>query len=40
MFKAVGLPPRGILSGLGGRAAFRLVQWRHGRYQRMLAKAA
>jgi len=40
MFKAVGLPPRGILSGLAGRAAFRLVQWRHGRYQRMLAKAA
>jgi hypothetical protein len=40
MFKAVGLPPRGVLSSWAGRAAFRLVQWRHGRYQRVLAKPA
>ena len=38
MFKAIGLPPRGMLSGLAGRAAFRLVQWRHRRYQTMLAR--
>ncbi len=36
IFKAVGLPPRGTLSSLAARAAYRLVQWRHGRYQRVL----
>jgi hypothetical protein len=37
IFKAVGLPPRGRLSRAVARAAFRLVQWRQGRYERQLA---
>jgi len=36
IFKAVGLPPRGRLSSLAARAAFRLMQWRHARYVRVL----
>jgi hypothetical protein len=36
IFKAVGLPPRGRLSALAARATYRLVRWRHGRYQRVL----
>ncbi len=36
IFKAVGLPPRGRLSDLAARAAFRLMRWRHARYQRAI----
>jgi hypothetical protein len=36
IFKAVGLPPRGRMSQLAARAAFRFVQWRQGRYARAL----
>jgi hypothetical protein len=40
MFKAIGLPPRGRLSGMAARGAFRLVQWRHARFRKMLAVPA
>lgn len=36
IFKAVGLPPRGRLARTAARAAFRLVRWRQGRYERAL----
>jgi len=36
IFKAVGLPPRGRLSRAAAHAAFRLVRWRQGRYERAL----
>jgi hypothetical protein len=40
MFKAIGLEPRGRLSSLAARAAWRLLQWRHARYRNALLKAA
>ncbi len=36
IFKAVGLSPRGRVSGLAARAAFHFIQWRQGRYARAL----
>ena len=40
IFKAVGLSPRGRVSGLAARAAFRFVQWRQARYARALEQMA
>lgn len=36
IFKAVGLSPRGRLARTAARAAFRLIRWRQGRYERAL----
>ncbi|RVT96990.1 ferritin-like domain-containing protein [Rhodovarius crocodyli] len=36
MFKAVGFSPRGRASRLAARAAYRLVKWRQGKYERAL----
>ena len=36
IFKAVGLSPRGRVSHLAARAAFRFVQWRQARYARAM----
>jgi hypothetical protein len=40
IFKAVGLEPRGRLSDLTARAAWRLLLWRRDRYRAALVKAA
>jgi hypothetical protein len=40
IFKSVGLEPRGRLSDLAARAAWRLLAWRRGRYRAALLKAA
>lgn len=40
IFKAVGLEPRGRLSDLAARAAWRLLAWRRERYRAALLKAA
>ncbi|WP_135466715.1 acyl-ACP desaturase [Crenalkalicoccus roseus] len=40
IFKAIGLEPRGRLSALAARGAWRLLRWRHGRFRRMLEGAA
>jgi hypothetical protein len=40
IFKAVGLEPRGRLSDLAARGAWRLLQWRRDRYRAALLKAA
>lgn len=40
VFKSVGLTPRGRLAGLAARGAWRLLRWRHARYQRLLARSA
>jgi hypothetical protein len=40
IFKAVGLEPRGRLSDLAAKGAWRLLQWRRDRYRAALAKAA
>ncbi len=37
IFKSIGLEPRGRLSGLAARGAWRLLQWRRGRYASALA---
>jgi hypothetical protein len=37
IFKAVGLPPRGRLSDVSAKAAWRLMQWRRQRFVRHLA---
>jgi rubrerythrin len=37
IFKAVGLPPRGRLSDLSAKAAWRLIQWRRQRFAARLA---
>lgn len=37
VFKSIGLEPRGRLSGLAARGAWRLLQWRRGRYASTLA---
>lgn len=40
IFKSVGLSPRGRMSSLAARAAFRLVQWRQARYARAIRQPA
>lgn len=40
IFKAVGLEPRGRMSDLAARGAWRLLQWRRERYRQALLKAA
>ncbi|PWS38838.1 rubrerythrin family protein [Falsiroseomonas bella] len=40
IFKAVGLEPRGRLSDLAARGAWRLLQWRRERYRAAMLKAA
>jgi hypothetical protein len=40
IFKSVGLGPRGRLSDLAAKGAWRLLQWRRERYRVALAKAA
>ena len=40
IFKAVGLEPRGRLSDLAARGAWRLMQWRRARYRQALARMA
>ena len=40
IFKPVGLEPRGRLSDLSARGAWRLLQWRRDRYRAALLKAA
>jgi hypothetical protein len=37
IFKSVGLPPRGRLSDLSAKAAWRLMQWRRQRFAAQLA---
>jgi hypothetical protein len=37
IFKAVGLPPRGRLSDVSAKAAWRLMQWRRQRFVQRLA---
>ena len=37
MLKSVGLPPRGRLSDIAARLAWRLLQWRQRRFARQLA---
>ncbi len=37
IFKAVGLPPRGRMSDLSAKAAWRLIQWRRQRFAARLA---
>ena len=37
IFKAVGLPPRGRLSDLSAKGAWRLMQWRRQRFAARLA---
>jgi hypothetical protein len=37
IFKAVGLKPRGRLSDFSAKAAWRLMQWRRGRFAQRLA---
>ncbi|QYU67546.1 ferritin-like domain-containing protein [Leptolyngbya sp. 15MV] len=37
VFKSVGLEPRGRLADLAARGAWRLLQWRRGRYESVLA---
>ncbi len=38
IFKAVGLPPRGRLSDVAAKLAWRLLQWRQHRFAHRLAK--
>jgi hypothetical protein len=40
VFKSVGLPPRGRLSGLSARLAWQLLRWRQGRFRREQARNA
>jgi hypothetical protein len=40
VFKSVGLQPRGRMSLLAAKGAWRLMSWRRGRYQALLAKPA
>jgi hypothetical protein len=40
VFKAIGLEPRGRLSDLAARGAWRLLQWRRERYRAALERAA
>jgi hypothetical protein len=40
VFKSIGLEPRGRVADLAARGAWRLLQWRHGRYRAALLKAA
>jgi hypothetical protein len=40
VFKAIGLEPRGRLSDLAAKGAWRLIQWRRDRYRAALARAA
>ncbi len=40
VLKSVGLPPRGRLSALATRGAWRLLEWRRDRYRKALAEAA
>lgn len=40
MFKAIGLKPRGRLSGLAARFAWRLLRWRQKRFQAELASTS
>ncbi len=37
ILKAVGLPPRGKLSNVATKGAWRLMRWRHHRFERQLA---
>ncbi|MFC7608653.1 ferritin-like domain-containing protein [Teichococcus aestuarii] len=39
VFKSIGLTPRGRLAGLAAQGAWRLLRWRHGRYQQWLARS-
>ncbi|HWL83460.1 MAG TPA: ferritin-like domain-containing protein [Roseomonas sp.] len=39
IFKSIGLTPRGRMADMAAKGAWRLLQWRHGRYQRELAAA-
>ena len=40
IFKSIGLEPRGRLSDLAAKGAWRLLQWRRERYRQALLKAA
>ena len=40
IFKSIGLEPRGRLSDLAARGAWKLLQWRRERYRQALARAA
>ncbi len=40
IFKSIGLEPRGRLSDLAARGAWRFLQWRRDRYRQSLARAA
>jgi hypothetical protein len=37
ILKAIGLPPRGNLSLVATKVAWRLMQWRHHRFEQKLA---
>jgi hypothetical protein len=40
IFKTIGLEPRGRMSDIAAKGAWRLLQWRRDRYQQALRKAA
>ncbi len=40
VFKSIGLEPRGRMSDLAARGAWKLLQWRREKYQQALVKAA
>jgi len=40
VFKSIGLEPRGRMSDLAAKGAWRLLQWRREKYRQVLAKAA
>jgi hypothetical protein len=40
VFKSIGLEPRGRLSDLAARGAWRLLQWRRDRFREALRQAA
>ena len=40
IFKSIGLEPRGRMSDLAAKGAWRLLQWRRDRYRQALRRAA
>ena len=40
IFKSIGLEPRGRMSDLAAKGAWRLLQWRRGKYEQVLARPA
>jgi hypothetical protein len=40
IFKSIGLEPRGRLSDLAAKGAWRLLQWRRERYRQVIARSS